>query len=284
MKSIKKITVVGAGIMGSGIVQTAAQAGLEVTMVDLSEEFLEKGMSCIRKNTGILKSRDNLTEAEEKAVLSRIKTGTDLKKAVTDSEMVIEAVPEVLELKQEIFKKLDEYCTSETFLASCTSGISITAIASATERKELVIGIHFTNPVPRTKGAAIITSFETSEKTLGITKLLLKQMGKEYWITKDFPGFSGTRIMGVYINEAFNVLQEGIATAEDIDKEMKMVLGHPLGPLELADFAGLDVILSSLEYLFTEKGDKYCPSPLLKQLVSAGYFGRKTGRGVYKYD
>ena len=283
MNKVKKITVVGAGTMGSGIVQNAVQSGLDAVMVDLTDEQTKKGFEVIRSNLNFLKSKNRITEDEQRQMLSGITVSTELCEAVKGSDLVIEAVPEVLELKQDIFRQLDGCCPPEVYFASCTSGISITAIASVTGRKDMAIGIHFTNPVPRTKGAAIITGYDTSDETLEMTKQFLSVMGKEYWVTKDLPGFSGTRIMGVYINEAFNVLMEGIASAEDIDKEMKMVLGHPLGPLELADFAGLDVILSSLEYLAGEKGDKYLPSPLLRQLVTAGYLGKKTGRGVYDY-
>ena len=283
MLEIKKIAVIGAGTMGGGIVQVAARTGLKVNMVDVDNTMLQKGFTVIKNNLRAAKDKGKITEQQETSTIASIHCTLDMKEAAGDVDMVIEAVPEDLNLKQQIFKKLDEISDKRTILASCTSGISITAIASVTKRRDKVIGMHFTNPVPLMKGVAVITGLETSDETLNIAKNVLSAMGKEYWVTKDFPGFSGTRIISMYINEAFYVLQDGVATPEDIDKELKMVLGHPMGPLELADMVGLDVILKSSEYLFAERGEKYRPSPLLKQLVAAGHLGKKTGRGVYKY-
>ncbi len=283
MDEVKKLAVIGAGTMGGGIAQVAAMHGISVNLLDVSEKMLRDGMGKIAKSLKLMREKNRITELQERSALANITETLDFPSALSDIDMVIEAVPEEIGLKRGVFKKLDELCEAEVILGSCTSGISITALASSTGRRDKVIGMHFTNPVPIMKGVAIITGLETSDEILESTKRFLTLIGKEYWVTKDSPGFAGTRIMCMYINEAFNVLQEGIATAEDIDKEFKLVLGHPLGPLELADFAGLDVILNSSEYICAERGDKYRPSPLLKQLVVAGYFGKKSGRGVYKY-
>lgn len=284
MSEVRRLAVIGAGTMGGGIAQAAALRGVSVNLVDADDKSLQAGMDRIEGNLGLMRTKGKISDQEAKDALKRIAKAPDLGSALRDIEMAIEAVPEDLELKKKIFGKLDELCEDGVIMASCTSGISITAIASSTARRDKVIGVHFTNPVPLTKGVAIITGVETSEETLESTKRFLRSLGKEFWVTKDSPGFSGTRIMCMYINEAFNVLQEGIATAEDIDKEFRLVLGHPLGPLELADFAGLDVILKSSEYICAERGDRYRPSPLLKQLVLAGRLGKKSGRGVYEYE
>ena len=283
MIDIKRVAVLGAGLMGNGIAQVLAQSGFAVSIMDIGEDVLQRAFGSIKKSLEIMKKKGKI-EDEIEEVLGRIKGTLDFKEAVSDSDLIIEAVPEDLHLKQKIFKQLDEICPPHTILATNTSTISITEIASATRRPEKVIGMHFANPVPIIKGVEIIRGLDTSDETLETVKKVLDLMQKEYYVCRDAPGFVGNRLFPLFLNEAFNVLWEGIASGEDIDKGIKLSLGHPMGPLELADLIGLDQLLKGLEYLYKELGEKYRPSPLLKQLVAAGYYGRKTGRGVYEYD
>lgn len=284
MIEIKKVAVIGAGTMGNGIAQVYAQAGFQVAMTDTEERFLQRGFDAIKKSLGLMAKKGRLTEAQANEVVSvRIKGTLDMKEAASDADLVIEAVPEELALKQGIFRQLDEMCLPHTILATNTSTISITAIASATKRPEKVIGLHFAAPVPLMKGVEVVRGLDTSEETLEAAKKMVHAVGKELYVGKDGPGFVGNRVFPMFLNEAFNLLWEGIATPEDIDKMATLSLGHPMGPLTLADMIGLDQLLKGLEYLHHELGDKYRPSPMLKKLVAAGYYGRKTGRGVYKY-
>lgn len=284
MIEIKKVAVLGSGHMGNGIAQVYAQAGFQVAMTDVDEKSLQKGFDSIKKSLGLMAKKGKITEAQAAEVVTvRIKGMTDMKEAVKDADIVIEAIPEELTLKQQIFKQLDEICPPHTILATNTSTISITAIASATKRPEKVIGLHFAGPVPLMVGVEIIRGLDTSEETLEVAKQMVYAVGKQYYVGKDGPGFVGNRVFPMFLNEAFNLLWEGIATPEDIDKMATLSLGHPMGPLTLADMIGLDQLLKGLEYLHRELGEKYRPSPMLKKLVAAGYYGRKTGRGVYKY-
>lgn len=283
MATIKKIGVIGAGIMGSGIAQVAAQAGYQVTMRDVESKFIERGFDAIRKSLGLMKEKGKITAEEVDKVLARIKGTLNLEEATKNADLIIEAIVENLEMKKQLFKDLDAMCPPPTILATNTSSLSITAIASATKTPERVIGMHFSNPVPVMMGVELIKGRDTSEETLEIAKEVSRRMGKDFFIAADFPGFAGNRLLPLFINEAFYVVWQGIATPEDMDKMCKLMLRHPMGPFELADFTGLDTILSILEYLHKEMDEKYRPCPLLKQLVAAGHYGRKTGRGVYKY-
>ena len=283
MIEIKKVAVLGAGTMGNEIAQVSAQAGFQVMLVDLEERLLERGFESIRKSLGMMRDSGRITEEQADKVLARIRGSLDLKEAVSEADLVIEAIPEDLDLKRRVFKKLDELCPEHTILATNTSSISITAIASATKRPERVVGMHFAHPVPVMVGVELINGMDTSEETMEVARTVLKMMGKEYYVSKDSPGFIGNRALSLLINEAFNILWEGVGSAEDIDREFRLSLNHPMGPLELADFTGLDVLLMIFEYLHRELGERYRPSPLLRQLVAAGHYGRKTGRGVYKY-
>jgi len=283
MEIVQRIGVIGAGIMGSGIAQVAAQSQFEVTMMDIEERFLQQAFDSIKKSLQLMKDKGKITSEEQQEVLANIKGTTNMMEAGENAELIIEAVSEDMELKQKVFSDLDKICPSHTILASNTSSLSITKIGSATQRPDKVIGMHFSNPVPVMQGVEIIKGNETSDETTEIILDVSKKMGKETFIAKDFPGFAGNRLLPLFINEAFFVLWQGIATAEDIDKMCKILLRHPMGPFELVDFTGLDTILSILEYLHKEIDDKYRPCPLLKQLVQAGRLGRKSGRGVYDY-
>ncbi|MCX5814828.1 MAG: 3-hydroxyacyl-CoA dehydrogenase NAD-binding domain-containing protein [Proteobacteria bacterium] len=280
---MKKVAVLGAGTMGNGIAQVFAQAGFPIAITEIEDKFLKRGIDAIKKSLSMMAKKGKISEEQASEVVARIKGTMDLKEAVQDADFVIEAIPEDLNLKQYTFRQLNDFALPHAILATNTSTISITAIASATKRPDKVIGMHFATPVPVMKGVEIIKGLDTSESTLEVAKQMVHAIGKEYYVAKDCPGFVGNRAFPLFLNEAFNSLWEGIATAEDIDKMAKLSFGHPMGPLELADFIGLDQLLKGMEYLYGELGEKYRPSPLLKQLVAAGYFGRKTGRGVFKY-
>jgi 3-hydroxybutyryl-CoA dehydrogenase len=281
---IKKIGVIGTGIMGSGIAQVAAQAGFTVFMVDVENKFIQNAFDVIKNSLERFVKAGKITENQKDEIIRRIEGTVDLKDAVKDADIIIEATPEEMDLKKRVFKELDEYTPDHTILATNTSSLSITEIASATKRPDKVIGMHFSNPVPMMEMVEIIKGLDTSDETLNIIVDLSKKMNKEPIIcNRDSPGFIGNRFFPLFINEAIYTLMEGIATKEDIDKAAKIGLHHPMGPLELCDFTGLDTILHVLEYLHGELGEKFRPCPLLKQMVRAGYLGRKTGRGFYTY-
>ena len=283
MVQIKTVGVVGAGQMGAGIAQVAAQSGLDVLVSDVAEAALERGRSAIKDSLARLVKKGSLAEANAAAAMGRIRFGTSLTLHAT-ADLVVEAVSENEGLKKKIFGELDLLVRPDAILASNTSSISITRLAAATKRPDRFIGMHFMNPVPVMKLVELIRGMATSDATWAATKGLAEKMGKTTTVSKDYPGFLANRILMPMINEAFTALMEGVGSAEDIDTTMKLGCNHPMGPLTLADFIGLDTCLAIMEVLHDGFADpRYRPCPLLRQYVDAGWLGKKSGRGVYNY-
>ena len=281
--SIQKIAVLGAGQMGNGITQVAACAGFDVTMLDIKQEYVDRGISSIEKSLAKLVSKERMTQQDADAARARISSGID-RSVCSDSDLVIEAVPEILSLKIEIFKELDQLCKPDCILASNTSSISITEIAAATNRPDKVIGMHFMNPVPIMKLVEIINGKDTSEQTNTAVIEASAKMGKTALSCNDSPGFVSNRILCPMLNEAILTFQEGVAQPEAIDGIMKLGMNHPIGPLALSDLIGLDTLLHIMNVLHEGMGDdKYAPAPLLIQMVEDGLLGRKSGKGFYEY-
>ncbi len=281
---IKKVGVIGAGLMGSGIAQVAAQAGYDVLLNDVETTFIEKGLKGIEKNLSRNVEKGRLTKEDMGAILGRIAITTNLEH-LADVDMVIEAIFENMEAKKTLYARLDSTCQPETILASNTSGLSITEIASATKRPEKVVGMHFFNPVPVMKLVEVIKGSDTSDEIFNLALDVSRKLGKEPIAVEEAPLFAVNRILVPMINEAIFVLQEGIASAEDIDKGMVLGANHPIGPLALSDLIGLDTLLMVIDTLHKETGDsKYRACPLLRKLVRAGHFGRKSRRGFYQYN
>lgn len=282
--SIHTIVVIGAGQMGSGIAQVCAQSGFPVIMQDLSEEALDKAMRSIERHLSRSVGKNRISEVEKEETLNRITPTTDIHDA-GQADLVIEAVIENMDVKKDIFQQLDKITPPHTILATNTSSLAITEIAAVTDRPEKVIGMHFMNPVPVMKLVEVIRALQTDDDTYETITQVAKQLYKTTVTVQDFPGFVANRVLMPMINEAIFAVYEGVASIEDVDTVMKLGMNHPMGPLELADFIGLDTCLYIMEVLYEGFGDsKYRPCPLLRQYVQAGWYGRKSGRGFYTYS
>jgi 3-hydroxybutyryl-CoA dehydrogenase len=283
MTEIKTIAVIGAGTMGRGIAYAAAFGGYRTILEDISPAMLEQGIAYIRQSLEDGVARGKVTAEQKDRALAQLSTAGSVEQACREADLLIEAVPEEMELKLEIFTLFDKFAKPNAIFASNTSSLSVTEMATITFRAEKCVGMHFFNPVPKMKLLEIVRALETSEDTIETCREVGRRMGKEVVVVREAPGFITSRINALIGNEAFAMLESGIASAADIDKALKLGLNHPMGPFELVDLVGLDVRLSILEYLHRTLGEKYRPNPLLRQYVNAGRLGRKSGRGVYDY-
>ncbi|MFW9909511.1 MAG: 3-hydroxyacyl-CoA dehydrogenase family protein [Candidatus Thorarchaeota archaeon] len=282
---IRKVAVLGAGLMGNGIAQVCAQAGYEVKMRDIDQKFIDKGQATIKKNIERSVQKERITQAEADSILGRIHGVLDLKDAVKDADLVIEAIPEIVKLKLDTWKDVEEASPKHTIFASNTSSISITQMAAATKRPEKFIGMHFFNPVPVMGLVEIIKGQATTDETVKIIEDISHKVGKETVLVNEAPGFAVNRVLLPAMNEAIFAIQEGIATVEDMDLAIKLGLNWPMGPLTLADFVGLDTMLYIADYFVEEfKDSKYRAPALLRKMVRAGWTGRKSGKGFYDYS
>ena len=282
---MKNIAVIGAGTMGNGIAHTFAQSGFKVQLIDISEDALKKGITTISKNLDRMVAKEKISQADKEATLNNITVFTDITQGVEYASLVVEAATENIDLKLNIFKQLDKDCPEDTILATNTSSISITQIAAVTSRPNMVIGLHFMNPVPIMKLVEIIRGYNTSDEVTNTIMELSKKLGKIPVEVKDYPGFVANRILMPMINESIETLYNGVAGIQEIDTVMKLGMAHPMGPLQLADFIGLDVCLSILNVMYDGfKKPKYAPCPLLVNMVRAGKLGVKSGEGFYDYS
>ena len=283
LESVSTVGVVGAGTMGNGIAQVTATAGYDVVMRDIEGEFIERGFDSIDSSLERLVDSEKLTEEDATTTRERIEGTTDFER-LADCDLVVEAAVENMDVKRDIFADLDSTVPDDVVLATNTSTLSVTSIASATERPELVVGVHFMNPVPVMKGVELVVGEYTADEVVEFAHDFAGELGKETWGSDDKPGFVSNRILMPWINEGIRAFDEGVATKDDIDRGMKLGTNVPMGPLELADHVGLDICLDATETLHEELGDRYKPAYLLKRKVEAGDLGKKTGRGFYEYD